>query len=131
MLDNSRSAWAVVAIASIATAISRKVTAVGNRGKEIVVQPAVIRSPQRSAVVRIHVPVAVGLQKAHQVTVYMEVAGHVVRVLHVDARRGVLNRQIPGHRVAGLGNAARQINVDSRIASSVRPGTIYRPYKSR
>ena len=56
----------------------------------------------------------------------MEVAGHVVRVLHVDGRRGVLNRQIPGHRVAGLGNAARQINVDSRIASSVRPGTIYR-----
>jgi hypothetical protein len=33
----------------------------------------------------------------------MEVAGHVVRVLHVDGRGRVLNRQIPRHRVAGLG----------------------------
>jgi len=32
----------------------------------------------------------------------MEVAGHVVRVLHVDGRGGVLYRQIPRHRVAGL-----------------------------
>jgi len=70
-------------------------------------QPAIVSGPHGSAVVHVHVPVTVGLQEAHQVAVDMEVAGHVVRVLHVDGRGRVLNRQIPRHRVAGLGHPAR------------------------
>ena len=70
-------------------------------------QPAIVSGPHGSAVVHVHVPVAVGLQKAHQVAVDMEVAGHVVRVLHIDGRGSVLNRQISRHRVAGLCHSTR------------------------
>ena len=59
----------------------------------------------------------------------MQRTSHVVRVLHVDGRGGVLNRQIARHRVAGLGDSAGQINVDRRIASGIRPGTVDRPHK--
>ena len=117
--------WAAVA------RISRAVTVetVRDSAKKVVVQPPVVRGPHRSAVVHVHVPVTVGLQKAHQVAVDMQIAGHVVRVLHIDSWGGVLNRQIPRHRVAGLCDPARQVNVDRRIASGIRPGTVDRPHK--
>ncbi len=59
----------------------------------------------------------------------MQIAGHVVGVLHIDGRSGVLYRQIPRHRVAGLGDSAGQINVDRRVPSGIRSSTVNRPHK--
>lgn len=59
----------------------------------------------------------------------MQIAGHVVRVLHIDGRSSVLNSQIPRHRVTGLGDSAGQVYVDRRIASGIWSGTVDGPHK--
>ncbi|MFM7130986.1 MAG: hypothetical protein ACKO0V_16680, partial [bacterium] len=41
----------------------------------------------------------------------------------------VLNRQIARHRVTGLSDPARQVDVDRRVPSGIRPGTIDGPHK--